>query len=107
MKNQDGSVPSAVPVQETAAANQTTPNSSVPTVQAAPIGQHHINSINAYPVNVDGTFQENERYGICRGCRRIFERSPEFHDGHVQYYRCPECNANRLSDMIAASCVVS
>lgn len=59
------------------------------------------------PLNPDGTFQENERFGICRGCRRVFERSPQYHEGHVQYYRCPECNSHRLSDMIAASCIVS
>ena len=59
------------------------------------------------PLNSDGTFQENERFGICRGCRRVFERSPQYHEGHVQYYRCPECNSHWFGDMIAASCVIS
>ena len=49
---------------------------------------------------------EDSRVGICRRCRRQFTRPLGVNDGQAQYYRCPECEGYRLSDLIAGSCVV-
>lgn len=50
---------------------------------------------------------DNGRYGVCRKCRRVFERPPGVNDGQAQYYRCPECDNERWPDMIISSCVLS
>eukprot|EP01038_Epipyxis_sp_PR26KG_P009802 gene9802-13189_t len=50
---------------------------------------------------------QQELMGTCRKCGRQFQRSPEFHDGQAQYYRCPECFDERWTDIFVSSCVIS
>lgn len=47
---------------------------------------------------------EDEHVGICRRCRRVFERPPGVNDGQAQYYRCSECEKHRWGDIVEGSC---
>jgi hypothetical protein len=82
-----------------------------PTVTAGPVEQNPptISPTVAFaqeiPMTSTGLY-ENERFGICRRCRRQFERPPGVHDGQAQYYRCKECDGVRLQEMIIDSCII-
>lgn len=46
--------------------------------------------------------EEDGRFGICRKCRRRFQRPAGVNDGQASYYRCAECERSRLDDYIAS-----
>ncbi len=82
-----------------------------PTVTAVPVEQNPqtISPTVAFaqeiPITSTGLY-ENERFGICRRCRRQFERPPGVHDGQAQYYRCKECDGVRFQEIIIDSCII-
>ena len=49
---------------------------------------------------------EDTRVGICRRCRREFRRPEGVNDGQAQYYRCAECEQQRLGDLFRGSCTL-
>mmetsp|Transcript_2982 Transcript_2982/g.2641 ORF Transcript_2982/g.2641 Transcript_2982/m.2641 type:complete len:110 (-) Transcript_2982:137-466(-) len=77
-------------------------------VTAIPVSQPPVVQGYASPLVETGVNNglENERYGICRRCRRQFERPRGVNDGQAQYYSCPECAGIKLSDLLF-SCVIS
>mmetsp|Transcript_29221 Transcript_29221/g.31873 ORF Transcript_29221/g.31873 Transcript_29221/m.31873 type:complete len:92 (-) Transcript_29221:1119-1394(-) len=83
----------------------------VPIVTAVPVDQPNspppINPTVVYATQAVPPNDQNERYGVCRKCRRVFERPPGVNDGQAQYFRCPECDNERWPDMIINSCVIS
>lgn len=90
-------------------------NTDVPIATAVPV---HVTSVQQPPpVQVHSTIAqeyllnpqivEDERHGVCRRCRRVFLRPPGVNDGQAQYYRCPDCDKDRLSEIILNSCILS
>lgn len=69
-------------------------NNATPAVIVSPQGNY-----------LSPTYQEDERRGVCRKCRRIFERPAGVNDGQASYYRCRECENSRLDDYIS-SCAI-
>lgn len=96
-----GSIPTvtAVPVEQS-------PVPSAPVAVQATNAQPHVMVIVDNP-NIQDFVQEDEHTGICRKCRRPFQRPVGVHDGQAQYYRCEDCNKTRLLDIIEGSCNLS
>lgn len=82
-----------------------------PIVTAVPVEQNQspppIQPTIVYATHANPPSEENERYGVCRKCRRVFERPPGVNDGQAQYYRCRECDNERWPEMIMNSCILS
>jgi hypothetical protein len=89
---------SAVPVSAHGVVIATTPshqyNNATPAVIISPQGNY-----------LSPAIQEDERTGLCRKCRRTFQRPPGVNDGQASYYRCRECENSRMDEYIA-SCTV-
>lgn len=96
-KNQKEELPQAVAV--TVSDPIAVPTAATPHAARVVATQHH--------GDLSPAIVEDEHVGICRKCRRVFERPPGVNDGQAQYYRCPECNGTRWGDMIAGSCIVN
>ncbi len=84
---------------------------SVPIVTAVPVTQPNVQvyvqatpaADNLSPYNSSG---ETSDIGICRKCRRQFRRPPGVNDGQAQYYRCAECDDQRIFDLAINSCSI-
>ena len=91
-------------------------NSITPTVvTAVPVNSHPIvptiiesSQVYKAPSPAGGAAHRNDTpaIGICRRCRREFVRDPSLHDGQAQYYRCQDCEKERLNDLFMGSCIL-
>jgi DNA-directed RNA polymerase subunit RPC12/RpoP len=92
--------------------NSSSQGKSDPVVTAVPItAQGEVIQVHAQAERIPRTDLErmgleNETIGVCRRCRRQFERPPGVHDGSAQYYRCPECAGIKFEDVLY-SCTIS
>ena len=99
------SEPIVVKVEDTTVVSSSSAAASSPTIV-------HATPVQSTPAVVYATTPQHQipgeagDIGICRKCRRQFRRPPGVNDGQAQYYRCQECDGERLQDILY-SCVIA
>ncbi|RYG62095.1 hypothetical protein EON64_18150 [archaeon] len=89
------SVPEAIPVSVTV--------NPAPPATASPAPARIIATSGPHSAQHPGVV-EDEHVGVCRRCRRVFERPSGVNDGQAQYFRCAECLKSNWADIIEGSC---